>query len=73
MQDPSKNILPSYQEELKPFFNPKSVAVVGATDRANSVGSTIMANLIEGGFEGDIIPINHKKKEVHGFQCFASL
>lgn len=73
MQDPSKNILPSYQEELKPFFNPKSVAVVGATDRANSVGSTIMTNLIEGGFEGDIIPINHKKKEVHGFQCFASL
>ncbi|MEM3463477.1 MAG: GNAT family N-acetyltransferase [Candidatus Bathyarchaeia archaeon] len=55
------------------MFNPKSVALVGATDREGSVGRTLMTNLIESGFEGNIYPVNIRKKEVLGFRAYQSV
>jgi acetyltransferase len=45
---------------LKHLFEPRSVAVIGASARPHSVGATVLRNLVEGGFQGDIFPVNPK-------------
>ena len=54
---------------LEPAFNPNSVAVIGASTRAGSVGQVVLKNIIAGGFAGDIFPINPKYGEVLGLKC----
>ncbi len=51
---------------LERLFNPKSVVVVGASEKKGTVGHTIIKNLVTGGFPGKIIPINPKYKSVLG-------
>lgn len=55
---------------LEFLFRPRSVAVIGATDRANSVGGTVTRNLLQGGFSGPIYPVNPGRSEVQGFRCY---
>jgi acetyltransferase len=59
--------------QLDAFFKPKSIAVIGAKDTKNSVGCSIMTNLISGGFQGRVIPINPNRSEVLGLPCFQSV
>ncbi|UCD82287.1 MAG: bifunctional acetate--CoA ligase family protein/GNAT family N-acetyltransferase [Desulfobacterales bacterium] len=49
-------------ENLDKIFRPKSIAIVGASERKKSIGSILMRNLIEGGFPGEIYPINPNHK-----------
>ena len=58
---------------LSSLFLPKSIAMFGASDRTNSVGRAVFENLINGGFEGDIYPINPKHKKILSKQCYADL
>lgn len=58
---------------LSSLFLPKSIAMFGASDRANSVGRAVFENLINGGFKGDIYPINPKHKKIFKFQVYANL
>ncbi len=55
---------------LEHAFHPKSVALIGASDKAGSVGSIVMRNLVSGGFEGEIWPVNPKYKMVEGRTCY---
>lgn len=55
------------------LFRPKSVAVIGASDRAQSIGATVMRNLLEGGFSGPIWPVNPKHHRVAGQLAFRDL
>jgi len=54
------------------FFAPASVALVGATDRAGSVGLTVLRNL-RSRFKGRIYPVNPARTEVCGLRCYASV
>ena len=56
-------------KSLDAFFNAKSIAVFGASERANSVGSVVFSNLIKGKFAGKLVAINPKYKEVMGKPC----
>ena len=58
---------------LKSIFEPNSVAVIGASERAGSVGAQVLQNIIEGGFRGDIYPVNPKHETVQGLPCYASI
>jgi acetyltransferase len=58
---------------LERLFNPRSVAVFGASESETSVGGRVFANLAGSGFEGAIHPINPKYKEVLGRRCHASI
>ena len=58
---------------LDAFFKPESVAVVGASTREGSVGHILVDNLRDGGFHGQIYPINPKAPEVQGFKAYPSL
>ncbi|KUK76751.1 MAG: acetyl coenzyme A synthetase alpha domain-containing protein, partial [candidate division WS6 bacterium 34_10] len=48
------------------ILSPKSIAIVGASTNPNGIGSVILQNLISGGYEGEIYPINPKYKEILG-------
>nr|WP_295467953.1 bifunctional acetate--CoA ligase family protein/GNAT family N-acetyltransferase [Mesorhizobium sp.] len=50
---------------------PRSVAVVGASQREGSVGRVVLDNILDGGFEGPVWPINPKYRELRGLACFA--
>ncbi|CAG9203302.1 GNAT family N-acetyltransferase [Burkholderia vietnamiensis] len=51
---------------LDALFQPKSVAVVGASSRAGSVGAMVWARVLDGGFEGPVWPVNPKYRELGG-------
>ena len=51
---------------LEFLFRPASIAVIGASDRAGSVGATVMANLLAGGFAGPIYPVNLRHARIAG-------
>lgn len=55
------------------LFRPRSVAVVGASDRAGSVGSAVMRNLLDGGFPGPIYPVHRTRESVHGVHAYPEL
>lgn len=58
---------------LKNFFNPKSVAVVGASNDKAKIGRQVLDNLIAGGFKGKIFPINLKEKRIAELNAYAGL
>src|SRR6266702_2553888 len=58
---------------LDAIFEPKNVAVVGATEKAGSVGRTILWNLISSPFGGTVYPINPKRSNVLGIRAYPSL
>ena len=58
---------------LESFFNPRSVAIVGASRQEGKVGYEILANMIEAGYEGKIFPVNPKAEEIEGLKCYSDL
>ncbi|MGE5526777.1 MAG: GNAT family N-acetyltransferase [Rhodospirillaceae bacterium] len=58
---------------LELMFRPKSVAVIGASDRPHSVGSMVMRNLLAGGYSGAIVPVNAKHDVVGGLHAVHSV
>ncbi len=54
------------QATLHAFFYPETVAVIGASSTPGKVGHTIVANMIEAGFAGRVIPVNPKGGEIQG-------
>jgi acetyltransferase len=58
---------------LEKIFAPRNVAVIGASIRADSVGNTVVRNLINGGFAGTIYPINPKHSDILGLNTFKNV
>lgn len=58
---------------LNYLFAPRSVALIGASPRAGSVGATVMKNLMEGGFSGPIFLVNPKHAQIDGHRCYTSV
>ena len=55
---------------LDVFFAPKTVAVIGATETAGSVGRTILWNLVTSPFGGTVFPVNPKRPSVLGVKAY---
>ncbi|MGA1796490.1 MAG: acetate--CoA ligase alpha subunit [bacterium] len=58
---------------LKKLFSPHSVAVIGASREQGKVGHEVLKNLILGGFDGHIYPVNPKADKILGKRCFPDL
>ncbi|MDO8626880.1 MAG: CoA-binding protein [Candidatus Diapherotrites archaeon] len=58
---------------LKAFFEPKNVAIIGASSDKGSVGFTIMENFVRLKFKGKFFPINPHRKEILGEKCHKSV
>ncbi len=58
---------------LDSLFNPKSVALVGASARAGSLGRAVLDNLRSGGFKGRIDLVNPRHSQIEGLPCVPNL
>jgi acetyltransferase len=55
---------------LDALFQPRSIALIGASERTGSVGSVVLRNLKAGGFQGPLWPVNHRHDSVSGEPCW---
>ena len=57
---------------LDMFFNPKSVAVIGASATPGKLGHDVLANLQTSGYRGDLYPVNPRGGEILGLTAYPS-
>lgn len=58
---------------LNRFFTPKSVAIVGASERPESVGYRLLLNMQEAQFKGGLYPVNNKREQILGLKAYPDL
>jgi acyl-CoA synthetase (NDP forming) len=58
---------------LDPFFNPTSVAMVGATEAARKIAGRRWKTLVESGFDGPVYPIHPTADQIRGYSAYRSL
>ena len=61
------------RESLRTVLNPKSVAVIGASENENKIGGRPLLYLARHGFKGRVYPINPKRAQIQGFKAYPSL
>ncbi|OCR00873.1 acetyl CoA synthetase subunit alpha [Oscillatoriales cyanobacterium USR001] len=71
--DPAHDVLRCESQPLDAIFSPKTVAVIGATEKEGSVGRTILSNLIASPFGGTVFPVNPKRPNVLGIKAYSSI
>lgn len=71
--DFSPDVLTRSRQPLHPFFIPKTVAVVGATERPGSLGKMVLWNLISCSFGRTIFPVNPSRQSVLGIKTYAKI
>ncbi|MCK5837872.1 MAG: CoA-binding protein, partial [Desulfobacula sp.] len=57
---------------MKFFFEPRGIAIIGATSSKGKGGNIIVANLKKG-YPGKVYPVNPRYREVEGFACYSSI
>jgi acetyltransferase len=58
---------------LQQLFEPRSVAIIGASTKPGKVGHDILRNMLSSGFEGDVYPVNPHADEILGAKCYPSI
>ncbi|HET8691152.1 MAG TPA: CoA-binding protein, partial [Steroidobacteraceae bacterium] len=58
---------------LDPLLRPRSIAVLGASEREGTVGRTVVENLLKGGYEGGLYAVNPGRRSVLGIPCYPAL
>ena len=71
--DTADNILRRASQPLSVFFSPKTVAVLGATETAGSMGRTVLWNLFTNPFGGTVFPVNPKRASVLGIKAYPTI
>ncbi|WP_456381950.1 acetate--CoA ligase family protein [Persephonella sp.] len=61
------------ENTLDTLFNPRSIAIVGATDKKEKVGYAIFKNIIEGGYKGKVYPVNRRIDSLEGYRVYHSI
>ena len=59
--------------DLRPFFAPKAVALLGATEDLAKFGGRCLRQMLDFGFAGDVFPVNPNRPTVFGRPCFPNL
>jgi len=63
----------SNNPKIKYLFEPRSVAIIGASSTPNKIGYTIVRNTIQSGYQGKVYPVNPKGGEVLGLPIYQSM
>lgn len=58
---------------VRELIDPKSIAVIGASNDTKKPGGKILYNIIAGGYQGDILPVNPKEEKIQGYKCYPSV
>ena len=59
--------------ELDALFNPKSIAVIGASNNPEKLGYVLLKNVIDYDFKGDVYPVNPKEDTILGLKVYPSI
>ena len=74
---PQKEVYRPSQEDIvaamQHIMNPKAVAVIGASEGEGKIGNSVMKNIINGGYQGELYPINPKADEILGKKAYKSV
>jgi acetyltransferase len=73
LDDPSHDVLRAEPRSLDALFKPRSVAVIGASEREGSVGRTVLSNLRIPAFPGTVYPVNARHSTVLGLPAYSSI
>jgi acetyltransferase len=73
ISDPAHDLFRPRRQALDAIFHPKTVAVIGASERKGSVGRTLLKNLISTPFGGTVFPINNKRSGVLGIKAYPTI
>lgn len=71
--DPAHDVYRYTPRSLQSIFNPKTVAVIGATEKVGSVGRTVLWNLISSPFGGTVFPVNPKRENILGIKAYPDI
>jgi acetyltransferase len=71
--DAANSLLRRRNQPLDVFFSPKTVAVLGATESAGSMGRTVLWNLVTNPFGGTVFPVNPERTSVLGIKAYPSI
>ena len=55
---------------LEAVFKPKSIALIGASDKPGSIGAILAENLLAAGFKGEVMPVNPKYGKIRGLKTY---
>ena len=58
---------------LTPLFEPKSVAIIGASESPGSIGAVLVRNMIDAGYKGKLFAVNPKHEKILGIPSYASV
>lgn len=61
------------RDSLRTVLNPKSIAIIGASENANKIGGRPLLYLSRHGYQGKVFPINPKRPEILGYKAYPSL
>ena len=61
------------KEGLDRLFRPKSVAVIGASRKVGTIGYEVLHNIVNGGFEGKVFPVNPGADVLHSIKCYKNV
>jgi acetyltransferase len=64
---------PAKSDQLKAIFAPRSVAVIGASAKPQSLGRAVFANLLFAGYNGCVYPVNSKAKSILGVRAYPTV
>lgn len=73
ISDPAHDVLRYEHQPLGAIFSPKTVAAIGATEKPNSVGRTVLRNLIANPFGGTVFPVNPKRSSILGIKAYPTI
>lgn len=59
--------------DLKNIFNPKSIAVIGASSNPEKIGYQILKNILYGGYSGRVFPVNPNSNEILGLSVYKNI
>ncbi|MEL6164124.1 MAG: CoA-binding protein, partial [Cyanobacteria bacterium J06628_3] len=71
--DRAYDILRSQHHPLDAIFTPKNVAVIGASTKEDSVGRTLLWNLVSHPFGGTVFPVNPKHNSILGIKAYPNI
>ncbi len=71
--DSAHDIIRPREHPLDPFFEPETVAVIGATENPGTVGRTVLWNLMSTPFGGTVFPVNPKRSGVLGIKAYPNI
>jgi acetyl coenzyme A synthetase (ADP forming)-like protein len=76
--EPADGRPPQYSEDeiletMNHLMRPRAIAVIGASEQEGKIGNSVMRNLVDGGFPGEIYPVNPKASEILGKKVYADV